>query len=288
MAKKFKVIVKTASADTNEALDVTQGQGGRGQPVRIKAKAGAKYQLVELEKANAVGPDYVKVKRVGKHLHILFEGSTEADVIIEDYYDVMPEGFNGVVGQAENGYFYEYIPEVPEVQGLIPQLADGGQAVSLALGGAEVVGAGAAVGILAINPLLAVLGLAGAGAAAATAGGASTETTSNNGAPTITSVTDNVGNTPEGNAVNLSAGGLTNDDTPTLNGTAPADTVVTIRDGNTVLGSVTTDSKGSWSFSPSALSEGAHSFTASTPEAGTVTRSAPLAVMVSAAPLPSR
>ena len=92
------VIVNTGNADNNQNVEVTQGQGGRGQPVRLQAKPGAKYQLLDLEKAKAVGPNYVKVKRVGKNLHILFEGSTEADVIIEDYYDVMPEGYNGVVG----------------------------------------------------------------------------------------------------------------------------------------------------------------------------------------------
>lgn len=169
MSKKFKIIVNTGNADNNQSVEVTQGQGGRGQPVRLQAKAGAKYQLLDLEKAKAVGPDYVKVKRVGKNLHILFEDSTEADVIIEDYYEVMPEGYNGVVGQAENGNFYEYIPEDPDVKGLIPELTDGGQAVSVALGGAEVVGTGAAIGILAFNPLLGALGLLGAGAVACSA-----------------------------------------------------------------------------------------------------------------------
>ena len=229
MSKKFKVIVNTGNPDNNESMEVTQGQGGRGQPVRLKAKAGAKYQLLDLEKPQAVGPDYVKVKRVGKHLHILFEDSIEADVIIEDYYEVMPEGYNGVVGQAENGSFYEYIPEDPDVKGLIPELTEGGQAVSVALGGAEVVGTGAAVAILAFNPLLAGLGLLGAGAAAAAAGaaGAAGGGGAANGGVAITAVTDNVGN-PDNGSVNLSAGGLTNDNTPTLTGQAPAGAVVTI------------------------------------------------------------
>ena len=177
MAKQFKVLVNTGNAQNNQVLDVTQGQGAKGQPLRIAAKAGAKYQLQELDKNKEAAPEYVKVKRVGKNLHILLENSTEADIIIEDYYEVMPEGYNGVVGQAENGNFYEYIPEDPDVKGLIPQLADGGQSVSVALGGAEVVGSGAAVGILAFNPLLAALGLAGAGAAAAAAGGTTATTT---------------------------------------------------------------------------------------------------------------
>ena len=206
MAKQFKVLVNTGNADNNQSVEVTQGQGGRGQPVRLQAKAGAKYQLLDLEKAKAVGPDYVKVKRVGKNLHILFEGSTEADVIIEDYYDVMPEGYNGVVGQAENGNFYEYIPEDPDVKGLIPQLADGGQAVSVALGGAEVVGSGAAVAILAFNPLLAGLGLLGAGAAAAAAGGGggTTPVTGQKTALAIDPITaDNIITVTEGNATNV-------------------------------------------------------------------------------------
>jgi hypothetical protein len=213
MSKKFKVIVNTGNANNNEALDVTQGQGGRGQPVRIKAKAGAKYQLLDLEKAKTAGPEYVKVKRVGKNLHILFEGSTEADVIIEDYYDVMPEGYNGVVGQAENGNFYEYIPEDMDVRGLIPQLADGGQAVSVALGGAEVAGSGAALAIVAFNPLLAGLGLLGAGAVAAAAagGGGGTQTNTNNGSATALSIdpisSDNLINQAEGGATSFTVTG---------------------------------------------------------------------------------
>ena len=79
MSKKLKVIVDTGNANLSQALDVTQGQGGNGQPLRIKAVAGAKYELLDLEKAKARGPDNVKVKRVGKNLDILFEGSTEAD-----------------------------------------------------------------------------------------------------------------------------------------------------------------------------------------------------------------
>ncbi|WP_346308754.1 Ig-like domain-containing protein, partial [Limnohabitans sp.] len=278
MSKKFKVIVNTGNPDNNQSVEVTQGQGGRGQPVRLQAKAGAKYQLLDLEKAKAVGPDYVKVKRVGKHLHILFDGSTEADVIIEDYYEVMPEGYNGVVGQAENGNFYEYIPEDPDVKGLIPELADGGQAVSVALGGAEVVGSGAAIAILAFNPLLAGLGLLGAGAAAAAAAGGGGGTAAS-GDVAITAVADNVGN-PDNGSVNLSAGGLTNDNTPTLTGRAPAGAVVTIRDGEAVLGTTTADANGAWSFTPAALAEGSHSFTATANVGGSPVTSGAFAIVI--------
>uniref|UniRef100_UPI00404794C9 hypothetical protein n=1 Tax=Limnohabitans sp. TaxID=1907725 RepID=UPI00404794C9 len=110
MTKQYKGLVNTGKAENNKVLDVQQFAGDKGQPVRIKAQAGAKYQLQEAGTAKPVGPDYIKVKRVGKHLHILFADETEASLIIEDYYEVMPEGYNGVIGQAENGLFYEYIP----------------------------------------------------------------------------------------------------------------------------------------------------------------------------------
>jgi hypothetical protein len=166
MAKQYKVIVNTGKADNNKVLDIQQGVGDRGQSVRIKAQAGAKYELQEVGRKKPVGPDYIKAKRVGKDLHILFEDERQASLIIEDYYEVMPEGYNGVIGQAENGSFYEYIPEDPKVSGLVPMLGDGAQAVSVALGGAEVSGAGAALGIVGFSPLLGLLGLGAAGGAA--------------------------------------------------------------------------------------------------------------------------
>ncbi|PTM33952.1 adhesin [Enterobacter cloacae] len=76
--------------------------------------------------------------------------------------------------------------------------------------------------------------------------------------PVITNVTDNVGNT----ATTVISGDPTNDATPTLSGTAEANSVVTIFDGGTQIAVVTADSAGAWTFTPdSALGEGSHSFT---------------------------
>ncbi|HHU4045151.1 TPA: BapA/Bap/LapF family large adhesin [Enterobacter cloacae] len=76
--------------------------------------------------------------------------------------------------------------------------------------------------------------------------------------PVIVNVTDDVGNT----ATTVVSGNTTNDATPTLSGTAEANSVVTIFDGNTQIGIVTADGTGAWSFTPeTALVEGAHSFT---------------------------
>ncbi|ELN2124125.1 BapA prefix-like domain-containing protein [Enterobacter kobei] len=77
--------------------------------------------------------------------------------------------------------------------------------------------------------------------------------------PVITNVTDDVGNS----AATVVSGTPTNDATPTLSGTAEANSVVTIFDGGTQIGVVTADGTGAWTFTPdTALAEGSHSFTA--------------------------
>ena len=56
---------------------------------------------------------------------------------------------------------------------------------------------------------------------------------------------------------------LTSDNTPTLSGTAEADSTVTLYDtnGTTALGSIKADSLGNWSITSSSLSAGAHTLT---------------------------
>ncbi|BBV29645.1 BapA/Bap/LapF family large adhesin [Citrobacter werkmanii] len=96
-------------------------------------------------------------------------------------------------------------------------------------------------------------------------------------APSIVTVTDNVGTTQT-----LTSGQLTNDNTPTLAGTTEADSVVTIRDNGVVIGTTTSDENGNWSFTPApALGEGSHSLTASvTDGAGNISPATPPFVVV--------
>ena len=68
-------------------------------------------------------------------------------------------------------------------------------------------------------------------------------------------------------SVPITTGSLTNDATPVLSGSAEAGSVVTIRDGNTVLGTVTVGSNGNWSFTTPALGDGSHSLTATATDA---------------------
>ncbi len=97
--------------------------------------------------------------------------------------------------------------------------------------------------------------------------------------PVITNVTDNVGNA----ATTVVSGSETNDATPTLSGTADANSVVTIFDGGTQIAVVTADGTGAWTFTPdTALGEGSHSFTvrATDPQGNVSAISAPWSVVV--------
>jgi hypothetical protein len=118
------------------------------------------------------GPENIRTSRQGKDLKVSFEGSNTTDLVIEDYYKVSPEGYNGLIGEAESVRFYEYIPENALGMSSVPMLAESGPVVGMALGGAEVAPAGAAVGLLAaglFSPWL--LGAGALGVAAAAGGG---------------------------------------------------------------------------------------------------------------------
>jgi VCBS repeat-containing protein len=165
MAKTIKVLVNTGNEQTNKTFDVTQGSGKAGKPTAVKAIKGARYQL-EDPAAKNVGPENIRTKRVGKNLHVMLDGSSEADLIIEGYYDedMLTETNRGLYGRAEDGKLYEYIPEDPTPAGLPINLADGGKPTSQVLGGGQVGEDFALSGV--------ILAAAGGGFGALTAGAA--------------------------------------------------------------------------------------------------------------------
>ncbi|EGO2451742.1 BapA prefix-like domain-containing protein [Salmonella enterica] len=77
--------------------------------------------------------------------------------------------------------------------------------------------------------------------------------------PILTSVVDDVAGGVTGNLAN---GQITNDNRPTLNGTAEAGSVVSIYDGNTLLGITSANAGGAWSFTPTTgLNDGTRTLT---------------------------
>ena len=55
---------------------------------------------------------------------------------------------------------------------------------------------------------------------------------------------------------------MTNDNTLVLTGTAEANSTVQVYDGATLLGTVTANGSGAWSFTTAALADGGHNLTA--------------------------
>ncbi|MDT8424104.1 MAG: Ig-like domain-containing protein, partial [Desulfuromonadales bacterium] len=94
--------------------------------------------------------------------------------------------------------------------------------------------------------------------------------------PEITSLSDDV--LPQTDPV--ANGGFTNDTTPTLSGTAEPNSTVTIKDGVTTLGTAPVDADGNWTYTPVALNQGSHSFTATASDAAGNTGSASVAFAV--------
>ena len=97
--------------------------------------------------------------------------------------------------------------------------------------------------------------------------------------PVITSIVDDVPN----NLGAIANGQFTNDNLPTLNGTAEANSSVKIYDNGTLLTTVTANGSGSWTWTPSsALPQGTHSFTVtSTDAAGNLSAtSVPAAIII--------
>ena len=162
MTKTYQI--KINQGKDSKIVEIPQA-GPKGPAVTVKAVEGARYQLVDPQ--TGFGPENIRTSRQGKDLKVSFEGSQTTDLVVENYYAVTPEGFNGLIGEAESGRFYEYIPESAAGMASVPMLADSGQVVGMALGGAEVMPTGAAVGVLAAG--LFSPWLLGAGALAAAA-----------------------------------------------------------------------------------------------------------------------
>ena len=74
--------------------------------------------------------------------------------------------------------------------------------------------------------------------------------------------------------------GITNDNTLTLTGSAEANATVKVYDGATLLGSATANGSGAWSYTTAALTNGAHSLTATATDVAGNTSAASSALSV--------
>ncbi|WP_406808088.1 Ig-like domain-containing protein [Enterobacter chuandaensis] len=238
-----------------------------GSAVKIKAIPNAKYILAEGE--NGVAPENITLKRVGKDLFVLLEGTDEdqPQLIIEGYFDNPGE----LVGKGEDGQWHEYIATDGDDDHKAAFLLDGESSAQALGAGAIAALDGLAVAGTAFSPALLALGaLAGIGALVGLGAiirhnrddGGNNNGGDNGGAvapvqtPVLTDVHDDVG-TKTGA---IPQNGVTDDATPTFSGTGTPGDIVEFWENNQKLGETRVNPDGSWSWTPETpLAQGDHS-----------------------------
>jgi VCBS repeat-containing protein len=175
MAKTYKILVNDGKSTAAEAISVKQGVGDKGMPVRLLAKQGWRIELQDELKGKGLAPNQVRLKRLGKDLAIYFDNSQRADALIEDFYpETKSDNSPKLVGLAENGSRYEYVPQDPAISSMPGELKDGNTPVIVALGGGPIAESFALAGLPIVAAAGGISGWAVAGgvvAAAALGGG---------------------------------------------------------------------------------------------------------------------
>ena len=93
------------------------------QKVIIKAQPHVNYELVD--EATQYAPEMIDTKRVGNDLYIAFEGTDinkESDLVLEGYYE--HDNTELVLGMAEDGQYYAYVPQSGVESDAVTLLAD--------------------------------------------------------------------------------------------------------------------------------------------------------------------
>ena len=233
---QIQIIAKSNGVE--QALDISSNSG---KTVVIKPKKGAIYEFKDLATGRA--PEEVAMTRKGKNLLIKFKDNPtdndqgEPDVVIEGFYD---QDDIRLVGLAEDGQLYQYVPHEGDVSFLASNLADGVTSFqSLGYGMAVPAASGLAPWVL---PLAA--GLAALGAAANDDDGRSGPV------PPTTPTTPTAKLAPESDS-GIKGDNITNDTTPTINGTGkPGDQITVVMPGTGETVTTTVKPDGTWNVTP--------------------------------------
>jgi len=226
VGKIIKILVKTQDGSIAE-YSISSEAGKIGNKLILKDSGHVIYELKDFN--TRLAPDQMLVKRNGKNLEINLDvdgykdEDIYPDIIIENYYD---SSTSNIIGMAEDGRYYSYIPQEYKNSLLIENISDGSFSYqSLGLDLSE----SSPVWVLALAPL-ALLGGGGGG------GGGNTS-------PELTAGLD-----PSSDSGVL-GDGITNDTTPTISGTGEVNaTISVVINGETLT--TTVDSSGNWSVTP--------------------------------------
>lgn len=107
--------------NTSELVQQIQVVTKDGTPTLIQAQKGVNYEFVDDVTGRAL--QHIVVKRQDKDLHLSFEeNGQEADLIIENFYSFKD---SALIGLAEEGQYYHYIPDTANLQDYVTQLNNG-------------------------------------------------------------------------------------------------------------------------------------------------------------------
>ena len=100
---------------------VSQTQVASGKSITVSAKEGQSYEFVS--GATKRAPDEIKTTREGNNLKVeIKDGDATSTVVVEDYYT---NGEGDLIGLAEDGHFYNFVPEEMGNDYMVTDLADG-------------------------------------------------------------------------------------------------------------------------------------------------------------------
>ena len=118
MSKNISVKINNG----NETIETVK-LNAANKKVIIKAQPHVNYELVD--EATQYAPEMIDTKRVGNDLYIAFEGTDinkESDLVLEGYYE--HDNTELVLGMAEDGQYYAYVPQSGVESDAVTLLAD--------------------------------------------------------------------------------------------------------------------------------------------------------------------
>ena len=118
MSKNIRVKINNG----NKTIETVK-LNSANQKVIIKAQPHVNYELVD--EATQYAPEMIDTKRVGNDLYIAFEGTDinkESDLVLEGYYE--HDNTELVLGMAEDGQYYAYVPQSGVESDAVTLLAD--------------------------------------------------------------------------------------------------------------------------------------------------------------------
>lgn len=255
------VLVTKTSNGKNEFVSANQHQ-----KVKVAVKNNYKYLLKNPN--NDFAPENITLKRVGNDLEIIQAGDEEASFILLGYFDEQSEHPPLLMGIAEDGQLYHYIPLSGEGYETGYLLADA-QLSPVALGG-QPLGSGEYYLLSQesdsdLYPLLGFLGAAGAIVAGAAIANHNDKDNDKKEVEIVPPVSQGIGkildNTGDKTGL-LKDGDITDETHPQLSGKGQPGNTIHIIDNGKVIGETTVDRNGNWSWTPDkALSDGEHVLT---------------------------